>query len=234
MSRVQIEQRVGDMLQYLLPEQAESFQPPNLEKIAEVLQSKYNVHFSTKDELGAIRGNKILGMFTVEPLTIHVCSTLTEWSSIFRRTFAHELGHLVLHRKLLGKGKYISKEKPIIDTFRQLKYRETAELSDLGWAEWQANEFAMSLLLPRKYMQMLVIKAHQELGISHNIGTVYLDDQPINKMDFHRVIHKINQASGAKVPLIKRKLRFLGILEDHRKKRSQSVFESLDALFEVN
>lgn len=235
LSRTEIEERVGHMLQYVLPNRGDDPTPPDLKKIVSVLQSKYNVRFSFSEDLGdLLEGKKILGTFTVAPLTIRVCATLHAWSPIFCRTLAHELGHLVLHRKMIGVGKYISQEKPIIDTARQLRYRETAELSDLGWVEWQANEFSMCLILPRRFLQSLVILAQMELGINRNLGTMYLDDQPCNKQDCKRIVARIKELSGAKDSLLWRRLRFLGILEDHQKQRARPMFESLDALFETD
>lgn len=232
MSRTDIEERVRHMLDYVLPDRENDPSPPDLERVVAVLQSKYGVRFSYSDDLGALpTGETVLGMFTVGPLTIRITPSLSPWLPEFRRVLAHELGHLVLHRSMIGKGKYISNERPIVDTAKQLRYRETAELSDLGWVEWQANEFSMCLILPRRYMQALVCAAQTEIGISRNLGTMYLDDQPCNKRDCQRIVAQIADRSGAKVPLLWRRLRFLGILEDHQKKRSRSIFQSLDALF---
>jgi len=146
LSRPKIEERVGHMLQYIFPDRGNDPNPPDIKKIVTVLQSKYKVRFQFSENLGcSAGGKKILGMFTVDPLTICVCNSIDEWTPVFCRILAHELGHLVLHRKMIGEGKYISQKKPIVDTALQLRYRETAELSDLGWVEWQANEFSMCL-----------------------------------------------------------------------------------------
>ena len=235
LSRPDIEHRVQRMLQYVVPEWADAPGVPNLEKIVSVLQSRYKVHFVFADDLGVLSaGQKILGMFSVAPLTVRVCKSIPAWSPPFRKTLAHELGHLALHRDMIGNGKYISREKPIVDTARQLRYREAAELSDHGWVEWQANEFSMCLILPQRFLRALVIAAQLEIGITSNLGTVYLDDQPCNRRDAKRIISRIVELSGAKEPLLWRRLRFLGILEDHQKRRARPIFEALDALFETD
>jgi hypothetical protein len=135
---------------------------------------------------------------------------------------------------MIGDGKYISREKPIVDTAQQLRYRETAELSDLGWVEWQANEFSMCLILPRRFLQNLVIKSQLELRIYRNLGTMYLDDQTCNKCDCKKIVTRIKELYKVRDALLWRRLRFLGILEDHQKQRSRPMFESLDALFEID
>jgi len=233
LSRVDIEQRVNGMLDKIFPERGNDPRPPDLKQIVDVLDSRYNILFSFDKQLGRLSEGVILGEFSVEPLSISISPTLSPWSPRFCKTLAHEIGHLVLHRKLIGKGKYISKEKPVVDTAKQLRYREMAELSDLGWAEWQANEFAMSLVLPRKYIQALVIFSQTILGINNNLGTMYFDDQPCNQSDCHKVANCIVEKSGADKTLLWRRLRFLGILEDRRSIRERSLFDSLDSLFEV-
>ena len=219
LSRPKTEERAGHMLDYVLPNRGNDPHPPDLQTIVTVLKSRYGVRFSFSQDLGKLpTGERVFGTFAVAPLTIRVTSYLPKWSPQFQRTLAHELGHLVLHRKMIGNGKYISREKPIVDTARQLRYRETAELSDLGWVEWQAEEFALCLILPRRYLQVLVCSVQMELGIKRNLGTMYLDGQPCNRRDCHRVIDEIARRSGTKTPLLWRRLRFLGILEDHRRK----------------
>lgn len=136
LSRLQIEERAAMMLVYVLPDRKGDYSPPDLQDVVSVLESQYRVRFSFAEDLGGLPGlTKILGIFSVAPLTIRICSSIPPWSPGFCKTLAHELGHLVLHRALIGDGKYVSRDKPIVDTARQLRYRETAELSDLGWVE---------------------------------------------------------------------------------------------------
>lgn len=233
LSRVDIEARVSRMVDVLLPLRGNDPLPPDLQMVVKVLALDYHVRFSYSDELGhGPSGGRILGMFTVDPLTILVSSVLPPWSPGFRRTLAHELGHLALHRNLIGGGRMISVDKPVPDTAKQLRYREAAQWSDLEWVEWQANEFAMGLILPRRFLQSLVFEAQHELGIRHNLGTLYLDDQPCNKLDSHRVVQAIALRSGFKMPLLWRRLRHLRILEDHQQRRVRPIVNSLDTLFE--
>ena len=135
---------------------------------------------------------------------------------------------------MIDDGKYISRERPIVDTARQLRYRETAELSDLGWVEWQANEFSMCLILPHRFLLSLVIQAQIEFGINRNLGTIYLDDQLCNKRDCRKIVARIKELFSVNESLLWRRLRFLGILEDHKMQSARPAFESLDALFETD
>lgn len=240
LSRTQIEERAGQMLDYVLPDRGDDPYPPDLQKIVAVLQSRYNVRFSFTQELGRQptenrqrTEKRIFGTFSVAPLTIRVSSLLPAWSPQFQRTLAHELGHLTLHRKMIGKGKFISREKPIVDTARHLRYQDAADRSDLDWVEWQANEFSMCLILPRRYLQALVCSVQMELGINRNLGTMFLDDQPCNRHDCRRIVEAVARKSGARDTLLWRRLRFLGILEDHQRERSRPAFEAFDSLFQT-
>ena len=234
LSRPKIEERVGCMLDYVLPDRGDDPSPPDLRRVVGILQSRYQVHFSFSRDLGGQpTGKRIFGTFSVAPLTIQVTASVQPWSAPFQRTLAHEIGHLVLHRKLIGKGKFISRQRPMVDTATQLRYREAADRSDLDWVEWQANEFSMCLILPRRYLQALVCAVQMELGITRNLGTIFLDDQPTNKRESHGIVREIAERSGAREYLVWRRLRFLGILEDHQKKSTRHAFEALDRLFDT-
>lgn len=124
LSRADIEERANVMLHSILSNGDGDRTPPDLMRIVDVLQSKHNIRFSFTDDLGELTGiRKILGMFSVAPLTIRVCRTVPPWRPIFKRILAHELGHLVLHRGMIGDGRYISREKPFFDKLRQIGYR---------------------------------------------------------------------------------------------------------------
>jgi Zn-dependent peptidase ImmA (M78 family) len=62
-----------------------------------------------------------------------------------RFTFAHEAGHLVLHRKEIQLCRFRTPAEWI-------HFREDFEEDDLGWFELQAYEFAGRLLVPRNPM----------------------------------------------------------------------------------
>lgn len=240
LSRSDIEERVNRMLVHVIPDSPNNTYPPDLKKIVKVLNEKFNVRFSFKKNLGFLSDRqKILGMFmvdpyVVDPYTIQICNSLTKWSPIFNKTLAHEIGHLALHRKLIGKGKFISKDKPIIDTAEQLKYFEHSGFSDHDWVEWQANEFAMCLILPRSFLMMLVARVQKDVGITKNLGNLYLDDQDCNKRDSRRIVNFISKSTGADQKLVWKRLRYLGILEDKQKLHPKPAFEILDKLFNIN
>jgi Zn-dependent peptidase ImmA (M78 family) len=56
--------------------------------------------------------------------------------------------------------------------------------NDKNWIEWQANQFAASLILPSISFQVRLISYQAREGISHR-GRVYVDHQRINQIDFY-------------------------------------------------
>ncbi len=59
-----------------------------------------------------------------------------------RFTFAHEVGHIVLHKQQIENAPFDSKEE-------WLKFRMNLKEEDDSWFEWQAHEFAGRLLVPQ-------------------------------------------------------------------------------------
>ena len=62
-----------------------------------------------------------------------------------RFTFAHEVGHLILHREEIGRCDYRTEEEWI-------NFREDMSEEELFWFEQQAYEFAGRLLVPREIL----------------------------------------------------------------------------------
>jgi hypothetical protein len=216
LSRNDIEYRVNRMLKTFYPKKYGEI-PQDLQSLMSILQSKCNMNFSYANNLGSFPDNKkILGTFMVDPYRISICSSIEPWSTLFKRTLAHEIGHFVLHRKMIGYGRYIPNEKQRADTDNSLRYGKMSEFSDLDWVEWQATEFAMCLILPREYIKKLVIKYQKKMGLIKNIGQMYLDDQPCNHSNCMKIVNDISEQSSIDTNLIWRRLRFLDILDDKR------------------
>jgi Zn-dependent peptidase ImmA (M78 family) len=79
------------------------------------------------------------------------------WANRLRFSFAHEVGHFVLHKHIYSTFNVESPEEYLdfIMTFPEEEYR--------GF-EWQANEFAGSLLVPKTKLIEEVLSGKEELG----------------------------------------------------------------------
>lgn len=95
------------------------------------------------------------------------CNANVSYSCFF--VAAHELGHLVLHRKYFENNQTPYDYSDMEDGFPQ-----NSRL------EWQANRFASELLLPRKMVEVVVNSESFRLGITRNFGKIYVDGQACN------------------------------------------------------
>lgn len=220
LSREAIQIRVNNMLSILFGDQADFTRPASVENILGRLVKAGSITFSHDAELGMLPGNRrIRGMFNVNPFSIHICSSIKPWNSEFRFVLAHEIGHLALHRKMIGHGKYIDRQDVPADTYEQLKYRDKARLSDLGWVEWQANEFAACLILPHMYLVKEISEMQISKGIVRNLGVLYFDDQAQNQIECTIIIAELAIKYSVTADLLRKRLRSFGIFQDMRKKK---------------
>ena len=95
------------------------------------------------------------------------CNASVSYSYFF--VTAHELGHLVLHRKYFENG-----QTPYDYSDMENGFPQNSRL------EWQANRFASELLLPRKMVEVVVNSESLRLGITRNFGKIYVDGQACN------------------------------------------------------
>ncbi|WP_426993454.1 ImmA/IrrE family metallo-endopeptidase [Methylomonas sp. CM2] len=179
-NREDIERKAEEVLYYVTPGTIEKSSVTPLGEITSKFKDEFKVAFVFDADLGfTAKGNKILGKFVTKPRAIFVDKSMEYNEPRWLFTLAHELGHLVLHRKVdvtLGKEQY----SVFSDTVEQIKASLLAPRTPHQWLEWQANSFASSLLMPR----VRFIKAFQN-ALQNNPGSrkkpfIYLDNQPDN------------------------------------------------------
>jgi Zn-dependent peptidase ImmA (M78 family) len=81
------------------------------------------------------RGPNVLGAANVSDRSILISETLVQFEGRFRFTCAHELGHVVLHRKLAK-------------AFQDSGTMADDTVSKANKIEWQADRFAAAFLMP--------------------------------------------------------------------------------------
>ena len=113
--------------------------PVNIEV---VMQSTLGIHPSLLENLQS--DISIEGFISLDFKTIYVDEYQYNTNNLYKRvrfTFAHEIGHLMLHREVIEKLDFCS-----LDEWKQ--FRMHLPEDTLGWFEWQAYEFAGRLLVP--------------------------------------------------------------------------------------
>jgi Zn-dependent peptidase ImmA (M78 family) len=211
---------------------AQAFARPRspIYEIVTGLTKTYNIPFVFNQDLGYSKsGKKILGRFDFKPRQILIDKILPNDSPRFRWTLCHEIGHLVLHRKL--DPKLISRDKPqFVDTRTELRFLRTAQRSELEWIEWQANQFAAALLLPRPIVHTAVVAVQHKLEIPRP-GWIYLDEQPRNLRDYINVLRNVSERLNVSRTVLRIRLINLGILVDERRSKKDHIQNVLRSLF---
>lgn len=96
----------------------------------------------------------------------------------------HELGHFLLHKNLdIEQDQY----EVMSDSVIEQRNRKGDLQTEREWLEWQANEFAVNMVLPK---DALSIKMSFILfGMGRRLDRrFYLDDQEVNKREFGQLV----------------------------------------------
>lgn len=215
LSRSDLEMRVErNFLAHFAPDCLETAKATPIATIAKKLQDDHKLKVIPSIDLGFRNGKKVRGCYDIEARTISIDSSLEPGSPPFNFTLAHEIGHFVLHRHLTPPMLEQIDGGVIEDDDRALVLDHLQSDNPRSWLEWQANKFASSLLLPRRTVPDFVISKQKELGITNNLGVLYLDRQSGNVSDFYSVLKDMEFTYQVSKSAIRIRLRELNILED--------------------
>tara|TARA_B100000780_G_C21062283_1_gene427045 strand:- start:44 stop:1267 length:1224 start_codon:yes stop_codon:yes gene_type:complete len=172
----------------------------NTQKLCQFIESKYPAKFEFEN-----LNDDILGKIEFNPLKISVDKDLEE--NRLRFTLCHEIGHLILHGKLLENS--IDKKEDN-DYSLSLKYY-VSDMSNRR-LEIQANIFASHLLIPLNPLLKEVSKYFITERIHKNY--LYLDNQPVNRLLVFNLLNKLSTKFKASNESIKIRLIALNLLKD--------------------
>jgi Zn-dependent peptidase ImmA (M78 family) len=188
----------------------------NIDVLKKHLQSKYNITVKYHHD------TKLLGYCDLANNTISLNENVR---STKRELFVmcHEFGHYKLHQKL------------IIDQFTYNNFTESEYNFKMGkhslenpkhWIEWQANYFAISMILPKTSLLAMLWQHQQRIGI--NTGKLYLDDQKENYQNYKTLLYKLSEYFNVTRPNILYRLKEI----NHYENRSnlKSVREILEGM----
>lgn len=97
------------------------------------------------------------------------CYMEEKFQNRLRFSFAHEVGHLVLH-----KGVYDELSISTPEEFKELILNESDK--EYRACEWQANEFAGRLLVPGQRLELEINKVYKKIEAEGMLS--YLQDDP--------------------------------------------------------
>lgn len=94
----------------------------------------------------------------------------------FRFSLAHEIAHMLLHNDVYKKYKFN-------DRSEYIKFIEEMPRKERGWFEWQADELAGLILVPRKVLKsefmMAIEKIENLTGMSKKQSEEFIVDEAI-------------------------------------------------------
>lgn len=198
----------------------------NLSRLQVFLEDSHGVNFNFNRSLGQSESfHLVLGRVSFDPDTIEVTRELEIGNPRWKFTFAHELGHVFLHKNYLLQVGETMREDLDIALFPDAYGRNTKR----SFIEIQANVFAAALLLPRHPFLLAVTNLANSLGVSLKGNTLlYLDQQQCNKDDYFRFTNHLMETFKVSREAIKIRLIKFNLLKEPKSK--YSLFQRYDKL----
>ncbi len=168
----------------------------------------------------------ILGDVNFEKHLIRLSVNLPEESPRWRFTLAHELGHIILHSKILKEARLMSISDSVMteeDTLEESSGQISAD--NLQHLETQANKFASFLLVPEKQLIEEYAIIGQQLAF-RNFPYLRLDKQPCNMSLCSKVCKTLATKFRVSQEVIHIRLKALKLLitDECRSDRENKVF----------
>ncbi|WP_256010226.1 ImmA/IrrE family metallo-endopeptidase [Desertivirga xinjiangensis] len=156
--------------------------PLPLERFMVYLTEKYGLRFIVDEPLPENKRH-LNGYYDREAKCIYIDQSLRDTGQ-FAFVCAHEIGHFFLHENLVLSQQLYDAQA---DSTYNKETRKYALKNEKHWLEWQANQFGAALIMPRRSLLAQLICWQIEHGI-RNKGTMFLDYQEQNILDFKKVI----------------------------------------------
>lgn len=178
-----IEELTIDIINDFNPSILRNYEAFPIHDFISYFQEKFGTTVITDQNIPLIKGKKLNGYCDFENKKVFIDVDLVDTGQ-FAFVCAHEIGHYFLHSHLqISQAEYDkqpdSKYDPAIGKY--------ALLNEKHWIEWQANQFAASLIMPKRSVLGKLLEWQYKVGI-RNKGSVFLDKQPCNIRDFKVVI----------------------------------------------
>lgn len=211
------DKRVNEIVNKLIGRGVYTQNTLDIEKLCNFLSSVYPVSFELKE----ILPQGILGKIEFNPFKISVSASLKDDLSRWRFTLAHEVGHLILHSKLLCE---VLDAKT--DTELSLSLKHSVSDATNRRLEYQANIFASNLLIPVEFLTPLARAYFQKENIKK--GYLYLDHQPVNQQLVFTFLHQISTVFQVSLEVAKIRMVTLGLLEDTTDNSLRAIFKRME------
>lgn len=234
----EIEETAYRLLRKVEPDCVENPVNVTIPSIISYLQDNHGLVFSISDDLGTVNDRKIRGKTILNKgIIILDSSIVTNDESLYFMTAAHEIGHWTFHRS----RKITREDDEVIESFEDEEYsfydrdemislRKKKELrTSLDFLEHHAKVFAANLLMPRQAFIKAVQAIQIHLGISRNLGQIYLYDDPKQNEDYRRAVTLLHELYKVPKQAINIRFKELGLFNDlrgtHKKQNKEAIRE---------
>jgi len=180
------------------------------------LKSTYGLEVKNQSDLQYDLSDRlILAWTSFSEKTIFINSSLVN-TNRYRFIVAHEIGHFFLHNKLqISKYKYEALE----DSKQNFALGTYILENERNWIEWQANQFASTLLMPK--MAILRQLGIQQDKLGRRIGVpLYVDDQRCNENAFHEITKNLAAYFGTSKTSVIYRLNSINMITFNSRTRS--------------
>ena len=160
-------------------------------------------------------GNQIISSCSFIDKCIRIDRSLRN-TARYNFMLAHEIGHYFLHNKLqIDQHSY----DQFNDSVYNFKLGRFLLLNDKNWIEWQANQFAASLLMPTDSILFRFNKAQEKFGLKPG-PPLYIDDQSCNQETLHKISGELAQFYQTTKTSVIYRLNSLGLINEKYSLRS--------------
>ncbi|CAN91440.1 MULTISPECIES: ImmA/IrrE family metallo-endopeptidase [Sorangium] len=155
--------------------------------------------------------DRLLGRIRFEPLEITIFRDTGGYRGRQRFTLAHELGH-----HFLDHGRHMAGEYCEEDDFERDGPTDIG-IDDICRLEWQANQFASCLLLPKRdFVIDFANLAHKYNLEDRGHGILFVDEQSCNQRNFFLVTNALRLKYDVSRRVVEIRLKQFGLLNDAR------------------
>ena len=163
--------------------------------------------------------NALLGSIDFDAMKIKIYRQEKEYKPRERFTLAHELGHYFMKHDGYMRGEYLDEEDD--DSTDSWKL----DFSDIARLEWQANQFASCLLMPRKTVTELFYEYADILKIrNRGHAPLFVDDQPCNLRSYQEITSLLMGRLLVSRNALTIRLKEMNLIRDERKRMKKAGF----------
>lgn len=195
------DERIENIVDRLYSNNVNDGQKMSVERLSIFLSTVYPFKF----EFDVTIPYDKLGRIDFENRVIQINSRLKDDSHRLRFTFAHEVGHLILHQKFLQGA--VGEKNDDDTTLGTSNFNITNSERRL---EIQANLFAAALLLPRPKLDALVKRFFKQHGIHKDY--IFVDQQPVNQAQALNLLRLISETFDVSIAVVRIRLIKLNLM----------------------